>query len=60
LKARRSKAGRKAKATRTQRDQALNAGLVQSFKDADQVILDEIKAGAYQPGDSEDEEEDDN
>jgi hypothetical protein len=58
LKAKRSKAGRASKHTRTVRDQALNAGLVESFAAADQVILDEIKAGAYQPGDSEDEEDD--
>jgi len=34
LKDKRSKAGRKAKSTRTQRDQALDAGLKQSFADA--------------------------
>jgi large subunit ribosomal protein L4e len=58
LKAKRSKAGRKAKQTRTQRDQALNTGLVKSFADAEAVIAEEIRQGAYQPGDSEDEEED--
>jgi hypothetical protein len=58
LKAKRSKAGRKDKSTRTKRDQALNDGLKQSFADAQQVIADEIKQGAYQPGDSDDEEED--
>jgi len=58
LKAKRSKAGRKAKHTRTERDQALHAGLVKSFADAEAVIAEEIRQGAYQPGDSEEEEED--
>merc|ERR1719321_1018675 len=57
LKAKRSKAGRASKHTRTQRDQALNAGLVQSFKDAEDVIAEEIRQGAYQPGDTESEED---
>merc|ERR1712070_1010020 len=57
LKAKRSKAGRKAKQTRTQRDQALNAGLVKSFADAEAVIEEEIRQGAYQPGDSEEEDD---
>jgi hypothetical protein len=58
LKDKRSKAGRAAKHTRTVRDQGLNSGLVQSFADADAVIAEEIRQGAYQPGDSEEEEED--
>merc|ERR1719420_1192809 len=58
LKAKRSKAGRAAKGTRTKRDQGLQAGLVKSFADAEAVIAEEIRQGAYQPGDSEDEEED--
>jgi large subunit ribosomal protein L4e len=57
LKAKRSKAGTKAKQTRTQRAQALAAGLEQSFKDADAILAEEIRQGAYQPGDSEDEED---
>jgi len=57
LKAKRSKAGAAAKKTRTQRDQALGAGLVQSFADADAVIAEEIRQGAYQPGDTEEEDE---
>jgi len=57
LKAKRGKAGNKAKQTRTKRDQALNAGLVQSFADADAIIAEEIRQGAYQPGDSEEEDE---
>jgi len=60
LKAKRSKAGRKAKHLRNKRDQDLQTGLVKSFADADAVIAEEIKQGAYQPGDSEEEEEDDN
>jgi len=60
LKAKRNKAGRAAKKARTKRDQDLQTGLVQSFADADKILADEAKAGAYQPGDSEDEEEDDN
>merc|ERR1712070_954920 len=57
LKAKRSKAGRKAKHTRTERDQALQAGLVKSFADAEAVIAEEIRQGAYQPGDSEEEDD---
>jgi len=58
LKAKRSKAGKAAKVTRTKRDQALHAGLVQSFADAQAVIEEEIRQGNYQPGDSEEEEDD--
>jgi large subunit ribosomal protein L4e len=49
LKAKNSKAGRKEKAVRTARHNALHSGLEQSFKDAQQVIDDEIKAGLYNP-----------
>jgi len=56
LKAKRGKAGAKAKHLRTVRDQGLAAGLEQSFKDADAVLAEEIRLGAYQPGDSDDEE----
>jgi flagellar biosynthesis/type III secretory pathway protein FliH len=45
LKQKRSKAGRAEKAKRTTRQQGLNEGLEQSFKDAHQIVLDEIKAG---------------
>lgn len=58
LKAKRSKAGKASKVTRTKRDQALNAGLVQSFADAQAIIEEEIRQGAYQPGDSEEDEDD--
>merc|ERR1711976_599777 len=59
LNAKRTKAGRAAKSTRTKRDQDLHAGLVQSFADAEKILEDEAKAGNYRPGDS-GEEEDDN
>merc|ERR1712113_1051190 len=52
LKAKRGKAGAASKRTRTQRDQALNAGLVKSFADAQEIIDEEVRQGAYQPGDS--------
>jgi large subunit ribosomal protein L4e len=58
LKAKRGKAGIKAKHARTVRDQGLAAGLEQSFKDADAVLAEEQRLGAYVPGDSEEEEED--
>ena len=58
LKAKRNKAGRASKHARNVRDQALGAGLVQSFADAKAIIDEEIRQGAYQPGDSDDEEED--
>ena len=58
LKQKRSKAGRAEKAKRALRQQALTDGLEQSFKDAHQKILDEIKAGEYREDDDEDEEDD--
>jgi len=58
LKEKRNKAGQKAKKVRTQRFKDLQTGLVGSFKDAEDVIAEEIRQGAYQPGDSEDEEAD--
>ena len=57
LKAKRDKKGAAAKKARTQRDQGLRAGLVQSFADADAVIAAEIREGAYQPGDTDEEED---
>lgn len=47
LKAKRSKAGRAAKAIRTKRFNALHEGLEASFKAAHQQVLDEIKAGQF-------------
>jgi large subunit ribosomal protein L4e len=55
LKAKRDKKSKKA---RTKRDQGLAAGLEQSFKDADAIIAEEIRQGAYQPGDTSEEEDD--
>jgi len=52
-----AKRDRKSKKTRTKRDQALRAGLEQSFKDADAVIAEEIRQGAYQPGDTSEEDD---
>jgi len=58
LKQKRSKAGRKEKAVRTARQIALNQGLEKSFKDAEQKVLDEFKAGLYKaPGEVEEEEQ---
>jgi len=53
IKAKHSKAGRKAKATRTSRHNALAAGLETSFVAAQQIIDDEIKAGQYNEADAE-------
>ena len=57
IKQKRSKAGRAEKAKRTTRQIALNDGLEQSFKDAHQAVLDEIKAGLIDQGANEEEEE---
>jgi large subunit ribosomal protein L4e len=57
IKEKRSKAGRKAKKTRTAANLARNTGLEKSYQDAQKIIDDEIKAGAYQPGDTEEEDE---
>jgi large subunit ribosomal protein L4e len=57
LKEKRGKAGQKAKKTRTKRNQDLNTGLEKSFADAEAVIAEEIRQGAYQPGDSDLEED---
>merc|ERR1712113_607095 len=54
-----SKAGRADKAKRTKRFNMLADGLEQSFKDAQKIIEDEIKAGLYNLDESDDEEEDD-
>jgi len=57
LKAKRSKAGRKSKAGRTQTWKGLQDGLKKSFKDAEDVIAEEERQGNYVPGDSEEEDE---
>lgn len=49
LKQKRSKAGRKEKAVRTKRFNALSAELEASFAAAQQVVEDEVKAGQYNP-----------
>ncbi len=59
LKQKLSKAGRKDKAARTKRHNALHEGLEDSFKAAHQIILDEIKAGQLKQDDSEEEDEED-
>jgi hypothetical protein len=59
LKVKRSKAGRKDKAVRAVRFNKLASDLEQSFQDAHQVILDELKAGEFRSDDEDEEEEDD-
>jgi len=58
LKQKRSKAGRKDKATRTTRFNGLSDDLETAFKDAHQIVLDEIKAGKFGEEESEEEEDD--
>jgi large subunit ribosomal protein L4e len=60
MKEKRAKAGKKDKATRSSRFHALQGDLKQSYKDAEDLIAEEEKAGNYMPGDttSEDEEDD--
>lgn len=57
LKKKHSKAGRKEKAVRTKRHNAVEQGLEDSFKAAHQIILDEIKAGQYKTGEEDDEDD---
>merc|ERR1712054_114119 len=52
LKEKRSKAGKKAKATRTKTYHTLQGELVQAFQDAEDIIAEEEKAGNYVPGDA--------
>lgn len=54
----RSKAGRAEKTKRNARFNMLADGLEQSFKDAQKIIEDEIKAGLLDQADSEEEEDD--
>jgi len=58
IKHKRTKAGQAEKALRTVRHNALHEGLQESFKEAHQVILDEIKQGRIEES-SEEEGEDD-
>ena len=57
LKAKRSKAGKKDKAARTKGYQALQAGLVKSFQDAEDLIAEEERAGNYVPGETDEEDD---
>lgn len=58
LKAKKTKAERAGKKTRTDRFNALNAGLKASYKAAEDLIAQEEKEGNYAPGDTTSEEED--
>jgi len=59
LKEKRSKAGKKSKLGRNKEYQKLQGELKQSFKDAEDVIEEEEKAGNYVPGDTTEEDEED-
>lgn len=59
LKAKRSKAGKKDKLARTKLYHKLQDDLKASYKAAEDLIAAEEKAGAYMPGDTTEEEEDD-
>merc|ERR1712048_871219 len=58
IKAKRSKAGKKDKATRTKSYHQLQAELKQSYADAEKLIADDEKAGNYVPGETTEEEDD--
>lgn len=58
LKAKRTKDGKASRKTRNERFQGLEAGLKQSFADAQKILDDEELAGNYQPGDTSEEESD--
>lgn len=58
VKASRAKAGKQAKAKRTKLFFGLNEGLEKSFKDAEDLIAEEQKAGNYVPGETDEEEDD--
>jgi len=57
IKAKQSKAERHKKAKRTKLDQERHAGLVKSFKDAEDFIAEEERQGNYMPGDTEEEDD---
>lgn len=59
LAAKRSKDAKKSKKTRNNTWNELQAGLKKSFKDAEDKLEEEARAGNYQPGDTSSEEEDD-
>jgi len=58
LKAKRSKAGRQAKAARNATYQALQSNLQDAYAAAEKILADEAKAGNYVPGDTTEEDED--
>jgi large subunit ribosomal protein L4e len=57
IKEKRSKAGKARKHLRNVADQTRTTGLVKSYKDAEDIIAEEIRLGAYAPGDTEEEDE---
>jgi hypothetical protein len=57
VKAKRSKDGRKAKIARTAKHNGLQGDLQSAYKDAENLIAEEEKAGNYAPGDTEEDEE---
>lgn len=57
MKDKRSKAGKAGKAKRTKTYQGLQQGLKDSFKNAEDVIAEEEKAGNYMPGDTDEEDD---
>lgn len=59
LKQKRSAAGKKAKLARNKVYHSLQGELKQAYKDAEDLIEEEEKAGNYMPGDTSSEEEDD-
>jgi len=59
LKKKRSAAGKKAKLARNQKYQQLQGELKKAYKDAEDLIEEEERAGNYMPGDTSSEEEDD-
>jgi len=58
LKEKRSKKGKQSKAKRTTGYHSLQDGLKKSFKDAEDLIAEEERAGNYMPGDTDEEEDD--
>jgi large subunit ribosomal protein L4e len=57
LKAKRSKVGRVAKATRAERHKGLDTNLKDAFKAAEDFLEEEARAGNYMPGDTSEEED---
>ena len=57
IKEKRNKAGRAKKHTRTKLNTERCDGLTKSYRDAEDLIAEEIRLGAYQPGDTEEEDD---